>query len=176
MTLDFIPETNWVDIIVVIFLIRGGYIGLTRGFSVELFKILGAIGTCVLTLLYYKQLGTWLVSHSFLSLQIADFLSFLILLFALLIIFRALRVLIFKVLHLELFYGLEKWGGLVLGLGRSIVFASLFLFVLALLPVEYIKESVEAKSFSGPYLKEVAPKVLGFIVRFKPKEERGGMN
>jgi len=39
MNLNFLPQTNWVDIIVVIFLIRGGYIGLSKGFSVELFKI-----------------------------------------------------------------------------------------------------------------------------------------
>ncbi len=171
MTLDFIPETNWVDIIVIIFLIRGGYIGLIQGFSVELFKTLGAIGATVLSLLYYNKLGLWLSSHSFLSLQIADFLSFLALVFALLFIFRALRILIFKISHLQLIFALEKWGGFTLGLARSIVFASLFLFLLVLLPIQYIKESVEVTSLSGPYLKEVAPKVLDFIVRFKPKEE-----
>lgn len=79
----------------------------------------------------------------------------------------------FRILHLELFFGLEKWGGLVLGLGRSIVLLSLFLFVLTLFPFEYIKESVEVKSLSGPYLKEAAPKVFEFIVRFKPKSEEG---
>ena len=171
MNLNFLPETNWVDIIVIIFLIRGGYIGLTQGLSVELFKTLGAVGACVVTLLYYNRLGQYLSSHSFLSLQIAGFLAFLVLIFSLLFIFRTIRVLVCKVLNLQLFYGLEKWGGLGLGLARSIIFASLFLFVLALIPVQYIKESVEVKSLSGPYLKQVAPKVLDFIVMFRPKPE-----
>ena len=171
MNLNFLPETNWVDIIVVIFLIRGGYIGLNQGFSVELFKVLAAVGVSVISLLYYNKLGQWLSSHSFLSPQVAEFLSFLVLFFALLLIFRAVRVLLFRILHLELFYGLEKWGGFSLGLVRSVVFASLFLFALTLLPVTYFKTSVEEKSFSGPHLKNVAPKILDFIVMFKPKVE-----
>ena len=170
MDLTFLPVINWVDLIVIIFLIRGGYIGLSRGFSVELFKVLGAIASSVLSLLYYNKLGLWLSSHSFLSLEVADFLSFVILFFTLLFIFKAVRVLLFRILHLELFCGLERWGGLILGIGRSIVFASLFLFTLTLLPVTYLKQSVENESFSGPYLKDVAPQVVKFIVRFKPKD------
>ena len=169
MNSSFLPETNWVDIIVVIFLVRGGYIGLSRGFSAELFQILGAVASAVLSLLYYETLGQWLTSHSFLSLQIANFLSFLFLLLTLLFVFRTVRILLFKILHLELFFGWEKWGGLILGVARSVVFASLFLFVLLLLPVQYIKESIEERSLSGPYIKEIAPKAVDFIVQFKPK-------
>lgn len=171
MNFAFLPETNWVDLIVVIFLIRGGYIGLNQGFSVELFKTLGALAATVLSLLYYGKIGEWLASHSFLSLQAANSTSFLALVFSLLIVFKIVRILLFKILHLELFGGLEKWGGFALGLARSVVFVSLFLFVLTLLPVKYFKESVEEKSFSGAYLKEVAPKVLDFVVQFKPKAE-----
>ncbi len=164
------PKTNWIDIVVIIFLIRGGYIGLVKGFSVEIFKILGAIASVVFSLIYYKEVGQWLTSHSFLSLQVADVLALGVLFCLSLIVLRVVRVLIFRVLHLELFYGLEKWGGIILGLGRSVVFASLFLFALTLIPVDYFKTAVEERSFSGPYLKEVAPKVLDFIVRFRPKE------
>ncbi|MCQ9208099.1 MAG: CvpA family protein [Omnitrophica bacterium] len=171
MNLSFLPVGNWVDVIVIIFLIRGGYIGLQRGFSIELFKVLGAVATCVLSLLYYGHLGKWLATSSFLSLQVANFLSFLILFFLLLLVFRTVRVLLFKVLHLELLGEIEKWGGLILGLGRSLVFASLFLFALTLLPFEYIKESVEQESFSGAELKEMGPRMLEFIVRFKPETE-----
>jgi len=171
MNLDFLPQTNWVDIIVIILLIRGGYIGLNQGFSVELFKVVGAVGVTVFSLLYYNKLGLWLSSHSFLPLQIAEFFSFLVLILALLFIFKLIRVLLFKILHLELFYGVERWGGFTLGLARSVIFTSLLLFALTLLPSEYIRGSVQDKSLFGPYLKEVAPKALNFIVRFKPKSE-----
>jgi membrane protein required for colicin V production len=171
MNLDFLPETNWVDIIVVIFLIRGGYIGYNLGFSVELFKLLGAVVATVLSLIYYADIGNWLTSHSFLSLQVANFISFLALFFSLLLVFKLVRTLLFRILHLELFGGLERWGGFTLGLGRSLIFASLFVFALTLLPVTYLKESVEEKSLSGAYLKELAPKVVDFIVMFRPKEE-----
>ena len=109
------PTTNWVDIIVVIFLVRGVYIGLNQGFSVELFKTLGAIASSILTLLCYGKLGEWLAARSFLSLQVANFISFLVLLLSLLIVVRVVRVFLFRILHLELFYGLEKWGGLEVG-------------------------------------------------------------
>ena len=75
----------------------------------------------------------------------------------------------FRILHLGLFGALEKWGGFTLGLTRSLIFVSLFLFVLTLLPVEYFKKSVEERSFSGAYLKEIAPGVLDFVIQFKPK-------
>ncbi|NQS99715.1 MAG: CvpA family protein [Candidatus Omnitrophica bacterium] len=173
MKLSFLPETNWVDIIIVIFLIRGGYIGLIQGFSVELFKTLGAIAATVVSLLYYVRVGGWLAAHSFLSPQAAKIIIFLIFFFLLLFVFRLIRVLLFKVLHLELLNSnLEKWVGLVLGLGRAVIFASFFVIALTLIPVNYLNKSAEEKSFSGPYLKEVAPRVMKFIVMFKPDSEK----
>ncbi|MFC1699447.1 CvpA family protein [Candidatus Omnitrophota bacterium] len=170
--MSFLPETNWVDIIVVIFLIRGGYIGFNQGFSVELFKSLGAIAATVVSFLYYDQVGVWLAKHSFLSAQAANIISFLIFFFLLLIVFRWVRILLFKIMHFELIgSGLERWGGFSLGLLRSIVFASLFLFCLTLMPVDYLRKSVEEKSFFGPGLKQVAPKVFEFIMMFEPKKE-----
>jgi len=169
MDLSLLPEANWVDIIVLIFLVRGAYIGLSRGLSVELFKLVGAILTVVLSLLWYDILGGWLAAHSFLPLQVANFISFIILLTILLILSKSLRVFLFTVLHLELFCGLEKWGGFVMGLVRSTVFASLFLFVLNLLPVGYFQESMNEKSLFTPYLQPVAPKILEFITMFRPK-------
>jgi len=171
MNFAFLPQINWVDIIVVIFLIRGGYIGLSQGFSVELFKILGTVAACVLSFLYYAKAAAWLACHSFLSPQVVNPISFLVLFFSLLIAFKMGRILLFRILHLELFGSLERWGGLTLGLARSLIFASLFLFVLTLLPVKYFQESVEEKSFSGSYIKKVAPKVLDFVVQFKPKDK-----
>lgn len=159
------------DLLVVIFLVRGVYIGLDRGFSVELFKILAAITTCVVTLFYYSTLGEWLTSHSFLSLPVANVISFLGIFCSLLILFRIVRLFLFKILRLELFYGLERWGGFILGLSRSVVFASLFLFVLTLFPAQYIKESVELNSLSGPYLTKMPSKVLDFAMQFKPEPE-----
>lgn len=167
--LTFLPETNWVDIVVVIFLIRGGYIGLARGFSMELFQTLAAIATTVLSLFYYGMIAEWLVAHSFLSLQAANPISFLALVFSLLIVFKIVRILLFGILHLELFGGLERWGGFALGLARSFIFASLFLFVLTLFPLNYFREAIEEKSFSGAYIKGVAPGIFNFVVQFTPK-------
>ncbi|MBN3038996.1 MAG: CvpA family protein [Candidatus Omnitrophica bacterium] len=169
----FLPHTNWVDIIVLVFLIRGGYIGLERGFSIELFKTIAAVAACVISTIFYNNLGQWLTSHSFLSLQVANFLAFLFLFFLLLFVFKIVRIIIFRVMHLELVYGWEKWGGFTLGLLRSAVFASLFIFTLTLLPIQYLKESVEEKSLTGPSIKRIAPRVTDFILRFKPKNEEG---
>lgn len=169
MDLSTIPQVNWVDLIVVTSLIRGGYIGLARGFSVELFKLSGMLATAVISLLCYKELGRFLTAHSFLSIQVANVISFIVIFIVLLIIFKLIRVFLFRVLHLELFGSLEKWGGLSLGLARSFVFASLFLFMLALIPVEYIQKSVEEKSFSGQNIKKIAPYIKEFVMKFKPK-------
>ncbi len=166
--MTFLPQTNWVDIIVVIFLIRGGYIGLNQGFSVELFKTLGTVVATVVAFLYYAQAGEWLAAHSFLSPQALNPIVFLLLFFLFIIVFKIVRMLMFKILHLGFYGRLEQWGGLILGLARSAVFASLFLFMLTLIPVEYFRQSVQEKSFSGSYLIKVAPQVLDFVVQFEP--------
>jgi membrane protein required for colicin V production len=171
MDFSFIPQTNWVDVIVIILLIRGGYIGFAQGFSVELFKTLGAVTATVSALLYYEHLAAWLTSYAFLPLQISRFISFSALVVLLLLVFKVVRVVVVKILHLELLGKLERWAGFVLALARSVIFASLLLFVFTLLPIDYIKESVAEKSFFGPYLEPVAPKVVEFIVMFKPKNE-----
>jgi len=144
---------------------------LERGLSIEVFKTVAAVAACVAALNFYESLGQLLASHSFLTPQVAQFLTFSIILFSLLFVFRLVRILLFRILRLELLPGWEKWGGLTLGLGRSIVFASLFIFGLTLLSVDYLKVSVEERSLSGPHLIKVAPKVADFIGMFKPKKE-----
>jgi hypothetical protein len=72
-------------------------------------------------------------------------------------------------MHFELFGGWERWGGCILGIAHSIIYISLFLFGLTLLPFTYVRESVQEKSFSASYIKEVAPKISEFIIQFKPK-------
>ncbi|MFH1045528.1 MAG: CvpA family protein [Candidatus Omnitrophota bacterium] len=170
MNESFLPAINWVDIVVLIFLARGGYIGLERGFSIELFKSAATVGACVVSTIYYNRLGEWFDAHSFLSLQIAQFLAFFTLFFTLLLIFKIVRELLFKVMQLGFALALEKWGGLIFGLTRSLIFASLFLFSLTLLPVDYLKKSVEG-SYCGRQLLKVSPKVSEFVLMFKPKIE-----
>jgi len=171
MEFSFLPEINWVDIIVLIFLIRGSYIGFVSGFSVEIFKILGAFLATILALSCYKGIGIWLAAHSFLSLPVANFLSFLCLFCLLLFLVRAFRVVVFKILHLQLIAGFESWGGLIFGIMRSLILASLFLFMLTLLPVDYIRNSVEKNSLTGLHLKQLAPQIMSFVVRFKPTRD-----
>ncbi len=170
MNLSYLPRINWIDIIVVISLFRGGYIGLVRGFSVELFKLIGMVATAILTVLYYESLSLFLASHSFLPLEAANVVSVVFLFASLLLIFKLVRVLLFRVLHLELFGSLEKWGGCVLGFLRGFVFASLLLFVITLLPIEYAQKSIDEKSFLGPRIKQIVPQVTEFAMKFRPKD------
>ena len=163
------PNTNWVDIVVVIFLFRGGYIGLYQGFAAEIFKILGAIVACVASLSSYQIPGEWLNANSFLSAHTANIISFIFILFSILFLFRLIRIFLFRVLHIEIFGRLENWAGLILGLGRGLVLASLFIFALSLLPCEYLTQTIEA-SFSGARIKNVAPLIKDFIVKFQPRD------
>lgn len=169
MDLSLLPEANWLDIIVLIFLVRGAYIGLSRGLSAELSKLLGVILTVVFSLAFYDILGGWLASSSFLSLQVANFISFLVLVLIFAMLSRIVRVFLFNILHLELFGGLEKWGGFILGIGRSLILGSLFLYAITLVPISYFRESVQEKSLFAPYLTGLAPKIVNVIFMFKPQ-------
>ena len=60
MVIEFLKGLNWVDVFVVILLIRITYIAVKTGLSVEVFKSLGTVCAVYLALHYYINSGKFL--------------------------------------------------------------------------------------------------------------------
>ena len=76
---SYIIRLNWVDIIVLILVIRSTYMGFTHGFGYEFLTFLGIFGSTLLAIHNYKYIGRFLVDRINLPIDFSYFISFLIL-------------------------------------------------------------------------------------------------
>lgn len=169
-----IKQLNWVDIFILILIIRITYIGIKRGLVTELFKILGTILSIFLSMHYYPKLGNFIHERSPLPLGFADFISFLALVIMGHLFFLMLRTTFLLLVRIEPQNILNKWGGLILGILRGLLAVSLFISILCLSTIKYFEKSAK-RSFSSNYLSKIAPKTYEFLfdnlfIKFSPKE------
>lgn len=167
-------QINWVDIFVLILLVRGTYIGLRYGFITEIFKIFGIIVALFVSFRYYSNLAQFLATQVFfskLSPSLQGGLSFIALILLTLAIFRLGHFVARSVMRLEASGLLERVGGVICGFIRGGVVAGLILFALNLLPVSYLKTSINENSWSGSRLIKVGPAIYYTIAKFSPGEK-----
>ncbi len=167
-------QMNWVDIFVLILLIQGTYVGLKHGLLSEIFTIFGIIVALFVSIHYYPNTAQFLsrqVFFSKLSTSLNEGLSFVCLLLAVMFIFKLGRFVAQFIMHFEISGPLERMGGVVCGFIRGGVVAALILFALNLLPLSYLKKSINRDSLSGPHLIKVGPAIYHMIIRFSPDEK-----
>ncbi|HTY45621.1 MAG TPA: CvpA family protein [Patescibacteria group bacterium] len=160
MTLNVLKEFNWVDIFVIILLLRICYVSLKNGFLLEFFKLLGTVAAIYCAMHYYTRvsgsIGALMKLGKNGQLAIFDFLSFIVLALLGYAVFWVIRELIARLFKAEAVPTLAKWGGLVVGVARAFLFLSFVLFALYLSPVDYMHDSIPA-SYSGKKIIQVAP-------------------
>ncbi|MDD5552981.1 MAG: CvpA family protein [Candidatus Omnitrophica bacterium] len=146
------------DIFFLIIFIRVAYVALKNGFPAELFKLLGTLFAIYLSLHYYVDLSDYLtgqVKINFLPEYLALFSFAALALFGY-FSFAFLGRLLSRFMQMEAAPKLNKWGGLILGLARSFLLASLIIFSFVVIPLGYFKHSVR-DSYYGKRLLAIAP-------------------
>lgn len=178
MNLAILKQINWVDIFILILLLRISYTALRNGIFVELFKFLGVLAGIYLSLHYYTSLANFLdrfIKTKTFAIEIFDFASLVILIAVGYLIFISIRESLLRLIKVEVVSGLNKWVAGVLGVIRGILVASLIVYVFSLPVISYFKESVK-KSYSGEKLITLSPTVYtriwdGFMSKFMPHED-----
>ncbi|MFA6078394.1 MAG: CvpA family protein [Candidatus Omnitrophota bacterium] len=167
--MDIVNHINWVDVLVAILLIRISYVAFQEGFTHEVFPLVGSIIVIVTSLHWYMTLGD-LISRTFFNLpvQVTDFLGFLIIALAANIIVKLTSGLLNKIVKMQWHPLIEKFGGLILGIARASVVASLVLAVLALTPLPYLQRSIRDKSLTGVYFLRIGPSIYSKVAGFLP--------
>jgi uncharacterized membrane protein required for colicin V production len=180
MLLDILKQFNWVDIVVIILLLRIGYIAFKNGLLIELFKLLGTTLAIYLALHYYTTFSDWInqrlpILREKVPFEFLDFLSFLALAILGYLIFVLLRSMFYRVINkIEAVPQLNHWGGLVLGLARGILFNSLIIFMLVISSIDYFKNNA-TDSYLDHRLFKIAPATYSwlwnsFMSKFMPNE------
>jgi uncharacterized membrane protein required for colicin V production len=167
--MDIITRLNWIDVIVIIVILRTSYVAFQDGLSHEIFPLIGAVGTLILALHYYNAVAL-IISRTILPTHtvVAVFFSFLALVIIIGLIFRLLRGIVDAVVKVSWHPALEKFGGLVVGVIRASVVASTVLIILALLPLPYIQWSIREKAVTGMYFLRIGPEIYSKTAALLP--------
>lgn len=162
MIIDYLKQINWIDIFVVILLIRITYISLKRGFPIELFKLLGTVCAIFLACHYYLRLGNFFNKFIFLGSEAAinflNFLSFLALYFLGYGLFVLVRLVFTILIRMEAISLLNRWGAFILGIGRWMLLVSIIFFSITVSNCTYFKQSLK-NSISGLNFFKLTPRV-----------------
>lgn len=146
-----LQSVNWVDIAIIILLARVVYVAVENGFVFELFELLGLILAVYLSFHYYFKLGALLIKALGLpssSVNIMNLISFVALALSGYFIFISLRKLFTRFVKAESAPTLHKWGGIILGLVKGMLFASIVVYALAISGIDYLYKSAK-NSYSG---------------------------
>ena len=176
MLIDILKALDWVDIVIVILLFRIGYVSTKTNIYSEVFKLLGTVAAIYISFHYYASLSATLTTR--LNLKVAEeslsFLCFIILAVLGYWALAFLRKFFQRFIKMEASPQLNKWGGLVLGVARGFMLASMLVFILTLAPSGYVAKSVNG-SYSGKRIFRIAPDIYGaiwngFMSKFMPGE------
>jgi len=165
MLYNIITKINWVDIFVVIVLLRVSYVSVNTGLPAEIFKLLGTISAIYLSLHYYASLQDFVVNlagFKSIPLGLYTLVTVAILSFSGYAVFSVLRNFFLRLLNFENVSALFKLLGLGIGALRGILLSSLLIFMMVISGYDYFKTSVK-DSYSGKFIFKIAPATYTFL-------------
>ena len=167
--MELITKINWVDVLVAILMLRISYVAFRDGLSHEIFSFLGNVLVMVLSMHYYTALGSFISRNMMnMSIELANFLSFFIIVIALGFLVRLLRVSADKIVKVQWHPIVERFGGLAVGIMKAYVVTGIVLMTLSLMPLSYLAWSIKDKSLTGKYILRAAPEIYDRVGKFLP--------
>jgi len=167
---EIFQRINWVDVAVVILLIRTSYIGAHSGLSSEIFRIIGVLLGLFFSMKYSSMLGSSISSGMNIPQEFAEGATFLILILLSMLSLKLVCLGLTKIVKLAFADKIDQWGGFLVGLFRGAVLMSLLFALFGIFQIDYLVKSVEERSLTGPYIKKVAPNIYQVISRTSPED------
>lgn len=159
----FLSRINWVDVLAIILFIRMGYVGFQIGLSSELIKLAGVGCGFFVSFGYYQGLGDALAEKTFLSMEWAAALVMVSLVSAIYFGLTRLLRLGEKFVQLTFQSTLNQLGGLLVGIFRAGLVASVILVALRQLPSPALASSIEEHSLTGHAISRIAPTIYDVV-------------
>jgi uncharacterized membrane protein required for colicin V production len=169
MPMNIFTRLNWLDIFIIIIVMRISYVAFQDGLSHQIFPLIGTICTAVIALHYYHNIAVYIYQNAVrLPVKVLDFLSFVLLLIGIGLIFKLLRALSEKIINVTWHPLVERGGGLLLGFMRACVVTSVLLMIMALMPLSYLQHSIRDRSLMGMHFLRIVPNIYGKVSRILP--------
>ncbi len=170
--MEIIKNINWLDIVVLVIVVRGIYMGAKRGLTAELFNFFGIIISLILSVQWYSRVADVLILNFSLPIWLCNILCFIVIVQIIRLIFKYFLIFFLKVLNIQFIPQLEKIGGGVIGCGRGIIVSGILILTLSFIPNDYMKQSIQSKSFTGSFLINVTERTYSSMTFWLPEEER----
>jgi uncharacterized membrane protein required for colicin V production len=173
--IEFLKRLNWIDILVLILLVRVVYISAKTGFVIEFMKMLGVLFSCFFAFHFYTKLASYLASCTNMAQASLEVVSFLVIWLVVFWLCQLARNGLFVVFTVQTLSLVDRWGAAVVSLIRFFLTASMVLYVFLASGYAYM-EKMTVSSFSQKYVLKVAPTVYfktvnGFVVKFFPEQK-----
>lgn len=167
--MNILRQFNWIDIIVVILVLRTVFVGVTRGFTKDFFNLLAILTAGCLAVHYYIILADFLKENWGLSERTAILISFIFLTISSICILKIIIYLFLRLVKIEFHSVVEKIGGFFIGLVHGIALASLLLLIFNFSETEYVHSSLK-RSFLTPHIIGVVPNTYNACIKVLPAD------
>jgi membrane protein required for colicin V production len=162
--MDILSGMNWVDILVVIIVLRTVYVSMNEGLSREIFPLISSVACLVLAIRYYFKLGSMLHdSAPLIPLSIFNLVSFLAIAILSGFALNFVNTLINGIVKVTWHPFIERFGGILAGMLKGMVITSTVLILLVLIPLSYFQVSVKDRSLSGMFFIGIGPGIYRTI-------------
>jgi uncharacterized membrane protein required for colicin V production len=166
---DLVSKLTWADIIALIALARGLYIGYKSGLFQELLRVAAYIVTMLVTMILFEPLAQILTLHTFLNMPVARGVAFGALLIGVYIGTKVVRTLLVRLLKVGEGGGLNRLLGMVVACARLLVLLSFLFLILDKLPLKPLQDDVHKRSLTGDKIASVAPALMGYLQQLSPQ-------
>jgi len=167
--MEILTKINWVDVLIVIVLLRISYVAFQEGLSHEIFPLIGSIATISLALHYYRNIAQYISQNmGWMSLETSALFAFIASIAVIGFIFKLLKIVLDKIIKVTWHPLIERFGGLIAGAVRASITISIILMILTLMPFSYLKWSVEQRSLTGRYFLKLGSGIYERTVLFLP--------
>jgi len=158
--MDVLSRANWVDLLVVIVMLRTIYISFQNGLSRAIFPLLSSILKLILALHFYEKLGSMIKSViGILPSSLCNLAGFISIILVSTLALKFLKTLVDAIIKVTWHPLIEKTGGMIVGAFKGSVASSMVLIFLALVPLSYIQWSVKDRSLCGMFFLRIGPAI-----------------
>ncbi|MFH1790487.1 MAG: CvpA family protein [Candidatus Omnitrophota bacterium] len=152
VSLTALSRVNWVDILLIIIIIRITYTGSFLGVGAQVIPFLATLFTVGVSYYFYGGIADFLSDKLSFPASTGKFLAFFLLVFLFGIVMKLVMIVV-PVRKPETLILIEQSFGLILGFLRGIMIAGIVVTILVLLPVSGVDGMVEGSALGMPVLR-----------------------
>jgi len=162
------PPPSLVDLVALAVVAIGGIVGLIRGLSGELARLISTVVALLLGLRFYRPIGEWAVEHTRLTGRAALAMGFIITILAVVVVTLFIRYATKRVLKIVVEDGAERIGGLVAGVLSASLSVFICFVMLNLMPNPYVNQKFGEDSIVGTAVLASMPTLRKLVDKVDP--------